>query len=280
MKKKTEKTERFVAKATTFAAEKVGLRKNSSLTTGSGDLRSISDEREDEDGGEDEEPVDPPRPVAAVLAADHGERRRRDRAGARHEARHVELPALGILALGQRDGRDGEGDRTEAETEPEDAPPARPVRQHAADHRAEREARGPTRPPRHRERGPARALGVDVANQRKRPGLGGRRAEPHHDPPGDEDARGRCDRRDDGAGAEDDDAGEHHLLPSEQVAERAAGEHQRGEREHVAVDDPLQAADAALSDVWMSASATLTIVLSRKVRKRIAQRAARAAPRE
>ena len=42
MKKKTEKTERFVAKATTFAAEKVGLRKNSSLTTGSGDLRSIA----------------------------------------------------------------------------------------------------------------------------------------------------------------------------------------------------------------------------------------------
>jgi hypothetical protein len=33
------------------------------------------------------------------------------------------------------------------------------------------------------------------------------------------------------------------------------------------------------SDVWMSASATLTIVLSRKVRKRIAQTAARAAPR-
>src|SRR5205823_4815225 len=52
------------------------------------------------------------------------------------------------------------------------------------------------------------------------------------------------DRRDDGAGAEDDDTGEHHLLPPEQVAERAAREHQRGEREHVAVDDPLQAADA------------------------------------
>ena len=42
MKKKTEKTERFVAKATTFAAEKVGLPKNSSLTTGSRDLRSIT----------------------------------------------------------------------------------------------------------------------------------------------------------------------------------------------------------------------------------------------
>ncbi len=35
-----------------------------------------------------------------------------------------------------------------------------------------------------------------------------------------------------------------------------------------------------LSDDWMSASATLTIVLSRKVMKRIAQTAARATPRE
>ena len=41
MKKKTEKTERLVAKATTFAAVKVGLRKNSSLSTGSGTRRSM-----------------------------------------------------------------------------------------------------------------------------------------------------------------------------------------------------------------------------------------------
>src|SRR6185437_9642179 len=32
--------------------------------------------------------------------------------------------------------------------------------------------------------------------------------------------------------------------PPEQVAERSAGEHERGEGEHVPVDDPLQAADA------------------------------------
>ncbi len=42
MKKKTEKTARLVAKATTFAAAKVGLRRNSIFSTGSGDLRSIS----------------------------------------------------------------------------------------------------------------------------------------------------------------------------------------------------------------------------------------------
>jgi len=42
VKKKTEKTERLVAKATMFAAANVGLRRNSSLSTGSGDLRSIT----------------------------------------------------------------------------------------------------------------------------------------------------------------------------------------------------------------------------------------------
>ena len=86
-------------------------------------------------------------------------------------------------------------------------------------------------------------------------------------------------RGDRGADAEDRDAAEHHLLPPEQVAERAAGQHQGGEREHVAVDDPLQPGTLTLSDDWMFASATLTIVLSRKVRKSTAQTAARAASR-
>ena len=76
MKKKTEKTERFVAKATTFAAVKVGMRKNSSLSTGSGDAPLDQDEGDGEDGREGEQRVDPPRPVAAVLALDHRERHR------------------------------------------------------------------------------------------------------------------------------------------------------------------------------------------------------------
>ena len=113
------------------------------------------DERDDEDGGEDEEPVDPPRPITAVLAADHGERRSRDRTRSGDETRHVELASVGILALGQRDGRDPERERAEPEAEPEDAAPAGPVRQHAADHRAEGEREPETRPPTPPERGPA-----------------------------------------------------------------------------------------------------------------------------
>src|SRR5439155_23444139 len=132
---------------------------------------------------------------------------------------HVELPAFGILALGHGDGRDGKGDRTEAETEPENAPPAGPLRQYAADHRAERKAETRHGRPDTESPGALAALGVDVADRRERPGLGGGRAEPHHDPAGDEDVRARSDGGDDGAGAEDDDTGEHHLLPSEQVSE-------------------------------------------------------------
>ena len=202
------------------------------------------DEGDDEDGGEDEEPVDPPSPVTAVLAADHGERRGSDRARSGDETRDVELASFGILALGERDGGDPERERAEPEAEPEDAAPAGPVRQHAADHRAEGEREPRDGRPHTQSAGPLRPLRVDVPDERERPRLGGRRADAHHEPAGDEDARGRRNRRNDGAGAEDDDAGEHHLLPPEQVAERPAGEHQRREREHVAVDDPLQVADA------------------------------------
>ena len=50
MKKKTEKTERFVAKATMFAAVKVGLRKNPSLSTGIGNALLDQDEDHDQHG--------------------------------------------------------------------------------------------------------------------------------------------------------------------------------------------------------------------------------------
>ena len=59
--------------------------------------------------------------------------------------------------------------------------------------------------------------------------------------PSDEQVDAVRERRDEGAGAEAGDPGEQHLLAAEDVAERAAAQHQRREREHVAVDDPLQA---------------------------------------
>ena len=43
--------------------------------------------------------------------------------------------------------------------------------------------------------GPLRPLGIDVADERERPRLGGCGADSHHGPSGDEDPRGGSDRR-------------------------------------------------------------------------------------
>ena len=50
--------------------------------------------------------------------------------------------------------------------------------------------------------------------------------------------------------------------PPEQVGELAAGEHERGERERVARDDPLELGSSCASDARIDGSATFTTVLS------------------
>ena len=58
-----------------------------------------------------------------------------------------------------------------------------------------------------------------------------------------------------------------------------ADEHEAGEGQRVAVDDPLQRLHAGMQLPWMSASVTLTIVLSRNVTKRTEQSTASAEER-
>ena len=56
---------------------------------------------------------------------------------------------------------------------------------------------------------------------------------------------------------------EEHPAAAEEVGERAGGEQQRGERQRVGVDDPLQVGEADESRSFaMSGSATFTIVMS------------------
>ena len=50
----------------------------------------------------------------------------------------------------------------------------------------------------------------------------------------------------DRTGAEDGDAGQHDLLAAEDVAQRPPGQHEGGEGQGVAVDDPLQRRDAGM----------------------------------
>ena len=55
--------------------------------------------------------------------------------------------------------------------------------------------------------------------------------------------------------------------PAEQVGELPAGEHQRGERERVARDDPLELERSAPRSRWIEGSATFTTVLSSMIMK-------------
>ena len=85
-----------------------------------------------------------------------------------------------------------------------------------------------------------------MADDGEGPGLRRGRTEAHDDAAGDEPVdvggRGGHDR----TGAEDGDAGQHDLLAAEQVAQRPPGQHEGGERQGVAVDDPLQGGDAGM----------------------------------
>ena len=53
-----------------------------------------------------------------------------------------------------------------------------------------------------------------------------------------------------------------HAPAPEQVGERAGRQQERGERQRVGVDDPLQVRKLECSERWMSGSATFTTVMS------------------
>ena len=158
----------------------------------------------------------------------------------------VQLPALRVGALGERPRRGGERREAEHEVEPEDAAPAAGVRdEKAAEDRPGRERDAGHRRPDAESARPRAGVGIDLTDQRQRPRLASRGSDAHHDAAGDQGVRGVRQGPDERARAEEHDPAEHHLLAAEKIAERAADQHQPGEREHVAVDDPLEAGHAA-----------------------------------
>ena len=84
--------------------------------------------------------------------------------------------------------------------------------------------------------------------------------------------------------AEDDDAGREDEPAPVAIGERAGGEDERGERDRVGVDDPLQPRQARVELRCTLGSATFTIVMSTSSMNVVAQtatsvqRRARAAP--
>ena len=138
--------------------------------------------------------------------------------------------------------------------------------QEAAEQRAEGEAEA-------RDAGPdadrrrqllARERGDD---DRERERVHERRADALDDARGDQALcrrRERTGRRREG---EDGEADEEHALAAEAVAELAAEQDQRGEREDVGVDRPLEVLRRRLSSRWIDGSATFTTVLSSMIMK-------------
>ena len=82
--------------------------------------------------------------------------------------------------------------------------------------------------------------GEDGGDDRQRRGHDERAADAHEGAGGDQHLRRGGERGQAGAEAEDGEADREAALAAEAVAERAGGEQQAGEDEHVGVDDPLQ----------------------------------------
>ena len=151
----------------------------------------------------------------------------------------VEAARVGILGL--LDHGEGERDRGDPDrhVDEEDRLPADPLGEHAADERADRppprrwwrprartrcRGRGPVGRGEQGERGGEHERAADALQRAREVERERRAGEP---------AQHRGDR-------EDDEADHEHEPPADAVGERAARQQQRGERERVGVDHPLQ----------------------------------------
>jgi len=135
-------------------------------------------------------------------------------------------------------------DEHDRHVDEEDRPPVEGIDQHAAQQRPCRQSEAAyPRPHADRPRlgGPIR---VRVADDGERPREQQRRADALDDARSDEHAVARRDPAGQRPGAEHHEAGQHHALVAAQVADRPAGEHERRQRQRIAVDHPLQPADA------------------------------------
>jgi hypothetical protein len=79
-------------------------------------------------------------------------------------------------------------------------------------------------------------------DQRQAPGRQQRRPDTLQQPRGDQEPDHRRARAEAGGGGEERDAGEEHTDPAEAVPGRSAEQDQRGERQQIGVEDPLELA--------------------------------------
>ena len=147
--------------------------------------------------------------------------------------------AVGIARLDHGPHGDADGDDADRHVDPEHGRPRVVLDQEAAEQRADRQAQAGDAGP-DADRG-GQLLAREGGDQdRERQRVQERAADALHDPERDqlgvgrgERARGRCER-------EDDQPDQEHALAAEAVTELAAEQDQRGEREDVGVDRPLE----------------------------------------
>ena len=195
----------------------------------------------------DSEPDEGPRGRPAVLG------RLDDRVDEREEHRHrqaeprqVERRHRRVARLGHEHVRRPGREQGERRQRPEDAAPREVLEQQPTDHRSGRDADADHGAP-DAERGRAlAALAEGVADDRQRGREDHRGGRSHREPGRDQRSR-RVDHGADHAGRGEADQTEDQRRPTAvAVGEAAGGEHQRGEGQVVAVDDPLQRAGAGV----------------------------------
>ena len=180
----------------------------------------------------------------------------------RRQRRADDVDVPGLALPGGNEPQQPERDQHRGDVDREDPAPRGGLHERAAAERADhRGDPGPRRPAPDRRR--ALVVLERVHDQRQRARDEQRAGDPLRRASADQQTGARRDRAQHRADAEADEPGGEHAPAAEHVAERAADQQQRGERQQVRLDDPLLGASPPSRLLRIAGSATLTTVESR-----------------
>ena len=197
------------------------------------------DERHEQHGGPRTPRASPPIPSPVSRLDDRPDQQPEHPAG-EHQAAPVERGSGRVAQLGDQEGGEGCGDESEGCEREEHAAPGEVSEQDPAHDRTGRDADPDHGAPAAQSGGPLPTVGERVGDHREGGGEDERREDAHDDARGDQRAV-RADQPADGARrSEPHETDEQRRPASVPVGEAPGREDQGGERQVVAVDDPLQ----------------------------------------
>ncbi len=234
------KSEKPTSEITIAEASNERFRKKPSGIIGFSDPRLPEDEGGEQDERDREPAEREDRDPGVRVRLDQAVDQREEAGGDEHRAGDVERRRTRILRLVDRVQRHDGGHDADRHVDPEDGRPVDLIDQEAAEQRPERE-------PERRDARPDADGGRDLAarerrdDDRERERVHQRATRALDRPERDQLMVGGRERAGRGGDREHDQADEEHALAAEAVAELAAEQDQRREREHVGVDRPLEA---------------------------------------